>query len=176
MNRFRYRPSPAMVVAIIALFVGASGGAVAAALITGAQVKDGSLTGRDVKDLSIAGRDIKNGSLGTAKLSSSALASLKQATTLFAEVSPGASPTILNGHGVTGVTSAGDYYIVTFNRDVTGCAPFGTTNGTSGNNSFRVVNVVHRSGGPTQLNVATFEGLSTTFVTSVPFSVAVFCP
>jgi hypothetical protein len=61
------RPSPALVIACIALFSSLTGGAVAAKLITGKQVKDNSLTGRDVKDKSIALKDLAaNARLGGA--------------------------------------------------------------------------------------------------------------
>jgi hypothetical protein len=51
------------VVATIALFVALGGGATAAVLITGKNVKDGSLTGRDIKNNSVASVDVKDGDL-----------------------------------------------------------------------------------------------------------------
>ena len=66
-----------MIVAVIALIVAASGGAMAAGLITGANIKNGSLTGADIKNGSITGKDVKNRSLGTAKLTRGAIASLR---------------------------------------------------------------------------------------------------
>src|SRR5262245_26225710 len=53
--------SPAMVVALLALFVALSGTALAtsAALITGADVKNSSLTGLDVKDKSLTPKDFR---------------------------------------------------------------------------------------------------------------------
>jgi pilus assembly protein CpaF len=55
------RQSPAMIVAMIALFVALSGTAVAttSALITGAQIKNGSITGLDIKNKSVTALDIK---------------------------------------------------------------------------------------------------------------------
>ena len=73
----RYRPSPAMIVAVISLVVATTGGAVARALITGASIKDGSISGLDIKNGSIKGIDVKNGSLGTADLNPAAVKSLK---------------------------------------------------------------------------------------------------
>ena len=72
MKRFmRFRPSPAMIVALIALFVALGGSASAAVLITGSEIKNGtiksidvgnnSLTSKDIKNLK--SKDIKNGSL-----------------------------------------------------------------------------------------------------------------
>lgn len=53
----RRRPSPAMIVAFVGLFVAGAGTATAAKLITGAQVKDSSLTGADIKDRSLSVRE-----------------------------------------------------------------------------------------------------------------------
>ena len=59
MVRLLRRPSPAVVIACVALFCSLSTGALAArTLITGRDVKDGSLTGKDVKDKSIKKVDL----------------------------------------------------------------------------------------------------------------------
>jgi hypothetical protein len=68
----RRRPSPAMVVALLALFVALAGSSYAALRVTGRNVANGSLTGADVRTNSVTGRDIRglrsgdvtNGSLG----------------------------------------------------------------------------------------------------------------
>ena len=52
-------PSPALVIAVLALVLGFTGGAVAASKITGKQIKDGSITGKDIKNDSLTGTDIK---------------------------------------------------------------------------------------------------------------------
>jgi hypothetical protein len=57
------RPSPSLIVSIVALVVACAGTATAAVLITGKQVKNSSLAGIDVKNSSLTGIDIKNGSL-----------------------------------------------------------------------------------------------------------------
>ena len=63
MRRGRRLPSPATVIACIAL-VGAWGGpALADALITGADVRNGSLTSRDVKNKSLSGRDLRSNTI-----------------------------------------------------------------------------------------------------------------
>jgi hypothetical protein len=75
LRRFARRPSPSLIVALLALALAAGGPAAAAdftksvaRLITGKQVKNNSLTGRDVKDGSLLARDFKRGQLpvGTA--------------------------------------------------------------------------------------------------------------
>ena len=66
MSKLRsHRPSHAVVVAYLALFVALGGSSYAAIVVTGKNVKDSSLTGRDVKDSSLTGRDVKNSSLTT---------------------------------------------------------------------------------------------------------------
>jgi hypothetical protein len=60
------RPSPAMLVALAALFIALGGTASAALVITGANVRNGSLSGRDIKNGTIKGADVRNNSL-TAK-------------------------------------------------------------------------------------------------------------
>ena len=51
-------PSPSLAVALVTLVAATGGTAVAASLITGEQVKDGSLTGADVKDHSLTKADL----------------------------------------------------------------------------------------------------------------------
>jgi|tagenome__1003787_1003787.scaffolds.fasta_scaffold20937783_2 hypothetical protein len=53
------RPSPALAVASLALFVAMGGTGYAAVAITGHQVVNGSLTGKDVKDESLTGKDVR---------------------------------------------------------------------------------------------------------------------
>jgi hypothetical protein len=77
----RHRPSPAMIVALIALFVALSGASYAALAVNSvgpkqlkkdavrsSKVKDGSLTGGDVKDSSLTGGDLTDGSVALADL------------------------------------------------------------------------------------------------------------
>jgi hypothetical protein len=61
---FRRRPSPSMVVALIALFVTLGGTAWAAVTITGRNVRNGSLTGADIRNNSLNGRQIRESRLG----------------------------------------------------------------------------------------------------------------
>jgi hypothetical protein len=52
------RPSPALIVAIVALVVACAGSATAAKLITGAQIKDRSIKGRDIGANTVTGRNV----------------------------------------------------------------------------------------------------------------------
>jgi len=76
------RPSPAMLVAVAALFVALGGTATAALVITGHNVRNGSLSGHDVRNGSLSGHDIRNGTVraGDVKNGSLTSADLKPGT------------------------------------------------------------------------------------------------
>ena len=57
------RPSPAMVVALAALVLGAGGTATAGALITSRAIEDNTIRSADIRDETIGSRDIRNGAL-----------------------------------------------------------------------------------------------------------------
>lgn len=57
------RPSPGLVIAVVALVFALGGGAYAAATITGKDIKNGSITGKDIKKGSLTGKQVKSGSL-----------------------------------------------------------------------------------------------------------------
>jgi hypothetical protein len=56
-------PTPATIIASVALLVALSGSAVAASFITGSQVKDGTLSGLDLRNGSVGSLDVANNSL-----------------------------------------------------------------------------------------------------------------
>lgn len=60
----RFRPSPAMLVALLALVLACAGTSYAAITVTGKNVQNNSLTGKDLKNGSVTGKDAKNGSFG----------------------------------------------------------------------------------------------------------------
>jgi hypothetical protein len=62
----RHRPVVAVLVAVIALLLTVGGTAVAAKLITGKDIKNGSLTGKDVKNKSLTPKDFKGSVQGPA--------------------------------------------------------------------------------------------------------------
>jgi|GEM_PF-3048082 len=73
----RLRQSAPLVVSAIALALAAGGiGVGAGALITGADIKNGSITGADIKSGSIASDDIKSGAIQVSDLSKGALKGL----------------------------------------------------------------------------------------------------
>ena len=66
----KFRPSPALIVALVALMTGLGGSAIAASLITGKQIANDAITSRHVK----------NGSLKTSDLSPSTRAAMRPAS------------------------------------------------------------------------------------------------
>ena len=61
------KPSPAMLVALVALFVALGGSAYAAFTVTGKTVKNNSLTTKDIKNKSLLAGDFKAGQLPAGK-------------------------------------------------------------------------------------------------------------
>jgi hypothetical protein len=63
------RPSPALVISLIALVVASTGTALAATVITSStQIKNGAVLSADIKDGSVQARDIKDGTITANKL------------------------------------------------------------------------------------------------------------
>jgi hypothetical protein len=69
----RFKPSPAMVVALIALAFSMAGTGVAARYVISSttQIKNGAVTGADVKNSSLTGGDVRDGALTPADFSGS---------------------------------------------------------------------------------------------------------
>lgn len=64
------RPSPALVISIVALVVACTGTAVAATIITStAQIRNGAVLSADVKDGSLQNRDLRKGTITQSRLS-----------------------------------------------------------------------------------------------------------
>jgi hypothetical protein len=75
MRRFVSGTSPAMIVALLALFVSLGGvsWAVATGSIDSREIKNGSVQSRDVRDGSLQGRDVANGSVQSREVRDGAL-------------------------------------------------------------------------------------------------------
>jgi hypothetical protein len=69
----KLRPTPALVVAVLALVVALGGTSYAAATIGSAQIKNNSVKGKDIKDGSLTGKDVKDGSLTGADVADGSL-------------------------------------------------------------------------------------------------------
>src|SRR3954447_24257382 len=69
----RYRPSPAMIVALISLFVALGGVGYAAATIGSSQIKNNSVRGKDIRNRTITRKDVKKNTLGGTTIKESSL-------------------------------------------------------------------------------------------------------
>ena len=126
----RFLPSPAMVIALIALAVSLSGSAYAALVITGKSIKNGTVTGKDIHNHSLTGSDVRRDSLGGGAIKESSLGIVPAAY-----LAGGASRwAVINGAGqavrgrdVSSVarTSEGRYQVI-FSGDVRGCGYLAT--------------------------------------------------
>jgi len=74
------RPSPALIVAIVALFMALGGTSYAALKITGNNIVNGTLSGVDVDNRSLAGKEIKKNTLDGDEINESALGPVPKAT------------------------------------------------------------------------------------------------
>jgi hypothetical protein len=83
--------APTIVLAVVALVVGVSSGAMAAKLITGADIKDGSVTTKDIKNGTLTGSDIKKASVGGDRLKKGAIGTdrLKDGAVTSAKIKDG---------------------------------------------------------------------------------------
>ena len=139
------RPSPSMVVALIALFVSLGGVSFGAAtLISGKQIKNNTVGTKDLKNNDIRGKDVRTNTLTGSDIRESKLGKVPIATNadnaarlggtaagdfakstdiLHATVNTSAAGgTLVHGRGATAVARiALGFYRVTFNRDVSNC-------------------------------------------------------
>jgi hypothetical protein len=124
MKRFRM-PSPALIVALAALFFSV-GGSAYGLIITGGSIKNGTVTGADIKNHSLASRDVKHDSLGGAAIAESKLGIVPSAGTaqgVFRQAVVTTAGLLARGRGVSSATrTAVGRYQVIFDRDVRGCA------------------------------------------------------
>jgi hypothetical protein len=95
----RYRPSPAMVVALLALFVALSAGAAAnlpgLGVVNSGDIKNNSIRSKDIRNRNIRGKDVKKNTLGGATIKESSLKQVPDAAnadnaTRFGGALPGA--------------------------------------------------------------------------------------
>ena len=118
----RLRPSPAMVVALIALFV-ALGGSAYALTITGGSIVNGSVTAADIRNYTLTGKDMRKDGVGGVTIKESRLGPVPFADGLTHSAVVGPLGQFVRGRGVTSVARVANpgLYQVLFNRDVRGC-------------------------------------------------------
>jgi hypothetical protein len=87
------RPSPAMVVAMIALVVACAGTATAATVLihSSSQIANGVITANNIHASTITGRQIKNGSIGANQIANSSIAANKLSSSAIKTLSAGSS-------------------------------------------------------------------------------------
>ena len=131
----RRRPTPAMVVALIALVAALGGTSYAALTITGSNVKNSSLTGTDVKNSSLTGTDVKNSSLTGVDVKNRSLTSadLSNGTIRFLKTPSTGTSGATGPSGTTGTT--------------------GTTGGVTGFSAFKAAST------PIHISADEFSGL-----------------
>jgi hypothetical protein len=125
----RLLPSPAMVVAVVALIM-SLGGSAYALVVTGKQIRNNTVTGKDVRNRSLTGNEIRKNKIGGASIKESSLGPVPHAF----QAHGGARYAVVNGGGqlvrgrdISSVarTAAGRYQVI-FNADIRGCAYFAT--------------------------------------------------
>jgi len=118
-SKRRFLPSPAMAVALIALFVALGGASYAAIVVTGKNVRNASLTGVDFKKRSLHGSKLRADSIGGGSIKESSLGPVQALAHQAAVTGAGV---LARGRGVTSAirTAAGRYQVI-FDRDVRGC-------------------------------------------------------
>ena len=131
-------PSPAMVIALVALFssLGGVSYGLAKGVINGREVKNRSLTGKDLRKDSVGGTVVKESDLGL--VPGAVFANQASGLTHFAAVN--AEGALLAQRGALSAfktSESGDYQVV-FNKLITSCAYTGTiVNATAANGAQR---------------------------------------
>jgi hypothetical protein len=130
MSRWARRlvPSPAMVVALVALVM-AMGGSAYALVITGKSIRNGTVTGKDLRNRSITGNEAKRDSIGGGSIKESSLGVVPQAliahgANRFAVVNGGGQ--LVRGRNVQAARTGAGRYQVIFETDIRSCAYFAT--------------------------------------------------
>jgi hypothetical protein len=125
----RLLPSPAMVVAVVALIM-SLGGSAYALVVTGKQIRNGSVTAKDIRNRSLTGSDVRRDRLGGQSIKEASLgpvgtAIIAHGSARYAVVTGGGQ--LVRGRDVSSAARTGDgRYQVIFNSDVRGCAYFAT--------------------------------------------------
>jgi hypothetical protein len=124
----RLIPSPAMIVALVALVMSLGSSAYALGLINSAQIEDDSVRGVDVKERSLHGHDLGKNSVGRLAINESRLREVRaKGLRFWAVITQGGgldrgSKRLTDGD-VSKVGSSPDvHYVVDFHRDVRPCS------------------------------------------------------
>lgn len=130
MTRFRrFIPSPAMAVALLALFM-AMGGSAYALVVTSGSIKNNTIRSVDVRNSGLLGKDLRKDGVGGRAIKESTLTTVPGAlvahgSARFSVVN--AAGQQVRGRGVTSTarTAEGRYQVI-FDADVRGCGYYAT--------------------------------------------------
>jgi hypothetical protein len=128
----RLTPSPAMAVALVALFM-AMGGSAYALVITSGSIKNNTIRSVDVRNGGLIGKDVRADGLGGRAVKESTLGTVPGAfvahgSAHFAVVNAGGQQVRARGTTSAARTAEGRYQVI-FDRDVRGCAYYATIGG-----------------------------------------------
>jgi hypothetical protein len=135
MTRFRrFIPSPAMAVALVALFM-AMGGSAYAFVVTSGSIKNNTIRSVDVRNGALLGKDFRANGVGGGAIKESTLdtvpgAFLTHGSRHYAVVTAGGQQVRFRGTTSAAKTATGRYQVV-FDQDVRNCAYFATIGGPS---------------------------------------------
>jgi hypothetical protein len=121
-----------MAVALVALFM-AMGGSAYALVVTSGNIKNNTIRSKDVRNRALGGQDIRANGIGGGAVKESTLGPVPTAFSAegiqhFAVVNAGGQQVRFRGTTSTARTAEGRYQVI-FNRDVRGCAYYGTIGG-----------------------------------------------
>lgn len=128
----RLIPSPAMAVALVALFM-AMGGSAYALVITSGSIKNNTIRSLDVHNGGLLGKDFRANGVGGGAIKESTLetvpgAVIAHGSAHFAVVNAGGQQVRARGTTSAARTAEGRYQVI-FDRDVRGCAYYATVGG-----------------------------------------------
>jgi hypothetical protein len=128
----RLIPSPAMAVALVALFM-AMGGSAYALVVTSGSIKNNTIRSVDVRNGGLSGKDVRSDGLGGRAIKESTLGTVPSAlvtagSTHFAVVTGAGQQVRARGTTSAARTAEGRYQVI-FDRDVRGCAYYATIGG-----------------------------------------------
>jgi len=159
MKRFVPWPSPALVIACIALFISMGGVSygLATGVIDGREIKNGSIRGIDVKNRSLTGNDLANDRVGGGAIKESTLGTVNFSRGMesSAVVSPQGTVVRSTGGATSQRTGEGRYAVI-FGRDMRNCTYAATIGDESaGGTGSGLVSVATNPINPNAVNVRT---------------------
>ena len=128
----RLIPSPAMAVALLALFM-AMGGSAYALVVTSGSIKNNTIRSQDVRNGGLVGKDVRADGLGGRAIKESTLgtvggAAVAHGSAHFAVINAGGQQVRARGTTSAARTAEGRYQVI-FDRDVRSCAYYATVGG-----------------------------------------------